>query len=657
MLYTASHSIRHVAERQSLETGRTHVPDPHSASSTYEGLIDSIDGIVWEADPETLRFTFVSKQAERILGYPVRQWLEEPGFWVNHIHPDDRAEAEAFCRRAIAEGKPHEIEYRMLAADGRTVWLHDRVCVAIEAGRPVKVRGIMVDVTRRRQAEEQLRLQESRFRALIEKSSEAIALLAADGTITYVSPADRAISGSPSGEVVGTRVFDRLHPEDVSAARAALAQVVAAPRASVTAQARVRHRDGSWRWVEAVLTNLLAEPCVQAVVANYRDLTERHRLEEQLRQAQKMEAVGRLAGGVALDFNNLLTVINGYSDLALTSVRPGDPLREQLEQIRHAGERAAALTRQLLAFSRKQVLQPVVLDLNGVLRGLEQMLRRLIGEDIDLTLELEPDLWRVKVDPGQFEQVVMNLVVNARDAMPRGGTLTLETRNVTVSTAPVDHPGLRPGQYVLVAVRDTGCGMDSETMAHIFEPFFSTKGERGTGLGLAMVYGVVNQSGGHVAVDSLPGAGTTFRIYLPRVEEVPTPAPPAPEETSRHRAKETLLLVEDEEAVRRLARLTLESHGFTVLEAHSPGDALLLAEQHSGPIDLLVTDVIMPGMSGRDLAERLLRSRPGLKVFYVSGYSDDVLDERGCLGPGMAFLAKPYSPATLARKMFEILRR
>ena len=577
---------------------------------------------------------------------------------MNHIHPDDRAKAEAFCRWAIAAGEPHEIEYRMLAADGRSVWLHDRVSVAVEAGRPVKVQGIMVDVTRRRQAEEQLRLQASRFRALIEKSSEAIALLAADGTITYVSPADRAISGSPSEEVVGTRVFDRLHPEDLPAARAALAQVLATPRASVTAQARVRHRDGSWRWVEAVLTNLLAEPCVQAVVANYRDLTERHQLEEQFRQAQKMEAVGRLAGGVAHDFNNLLTVINGYSDLALTTLRPGDPLREQLEQIRQAGERAAALTRQLLAFSRKQVLQPVVLDLNGVLRGLEKMLLRLIGEDIDLVLALEPDLWRVKVDASQFEQVVMNLVVNARDAMPRGGTLTLETRNVSAPTGAVDHPHLRPGDYVLLTVRDTGCGMDSETMAHIFEPFFSTKGERGTGLGLAMVYGVVNQSGGHVAVDSRPGAGTTFRIYLPRVEGIPAPAAPAPEATPRHRAGETVLLVEDEDAVRRLARLTLESHGFTVLDAHSPGDALLLAEQHPGTIDLLVTDVIMPGMSGRELAERLLRSRPGLKVLYMSGYSDDILDERGALGPGMvAFLPKPFSPAALARKTVETLQR
>lgn len=657
MLYTASYSLPHAAERQAHETDRSHPLNSPSASSAYESLIDSIDGIVWKADPETFQFMFVSKQAERILGYPVQQWLEEPGFWVNHIHPDDRAEAEAFCRRCIAAGEPHEMEYRMLAADGRSVWLHDRVSMTVEAGQPVKVWGIMVDVTRRRQAEEQLRQQEGRFRALIEKSSEAIALLAADGTFLYVSPADQAISGVLPDELVGTHALDRLHPDDLPTIRATLAQVLAAPRASVTAQARIRHQHGGWRWVEGILTNLLAEPSVQAIVVNYRDLTERHQLEEQFRQAQKMEAVGRLAGGVAHDFNNLLTVINGYSDLALTALRQGDPLREQLEQIRQAGERAAALTRQLLAFSRKQVLQPVVLDLNGLLHGLEKMLCRLIGEDIDLILALEPDLWRIKVDPGQLEQVVMNLVVNARDAMPRGGTLTLETRNVTVSAAPADHPELRPGEYVLLTVRDTGCGMDSETMAHIFEPFFSTKGERGTGLGLAMVYGVVSQSGGHIAVDSRPGVGTTFHIYLPRVEQVAVPAACAPEETPRYRARETVLLVEDEDAVRRLARLTLESHGFTVLEARSPGDALLLAEQHSDSIDLLVTDMIMPGMSGRELVERLLQSRPGLKVLYMSGYSDDVLDDRGALGPGMAFLPKPYSPTTLAQKAFETLHR
>lgn len=646
-----------MTERQPQSPGQIGPASLPAASSDYESLIDSIDGIVWEADPQSLRFTFVSKQAERILGYPVRQWLDDPMFWVNHIHPDDRAKTEEYCRCAIAAGMPHEMEYRMIAADGRSVWLHDLVSVSVENGVPVKVRGIMVDVTRRRQAEEQLRLQERRFRVLIEKSSEAIALLTANGTIQYVSPADCAISGLQPEKIVGTNVFDRVHPEDVSAAKAAFNRVLASPRASVTAQARIRHQNGNWCWVEAVLTNLLDEPCVKAVVANYRDLTERHRLEEQFRQAQKMEAIGRLAGGVAHDFNNLLTVINGYCDLALTTLRLGDPLREQLEQIRVAGERAAALTRQLLAFSRKQVLQPLVLDLNDILKGLEKMLRRLIGEDIDLNLVLEPALWRVKADPGQLEQVVMNLVVNARDAMPRGGTLTLETRNETVISVPMDHPELRPGEYVLLVVRDTGCGMDSKTMEHIFEPFFSTKGERGTGLGLAMVYGVVNQSGGHITVDSQSGVGSTFRIYLPRVEGTPTPAAIQSEETPLQQHTQTILLVEDEDAVRRLAQITLERQGFTVLEARTPGDALLLAEQHTGPIDLLITDVIMPGMNGHELAERLLQSRPSLKVLYMSGYSDDILGERGGLGPEMAFLPKPYSPTELARKVTELLRR
>ena len=377
----------------------------------------------------------------------------------------------------------------------------------------------------------------------------------------------------------------------------------------------------------------------------------------QLEQAQKMDAIGRLAGGVAHDFNNLLTVILGRTDLLLHPLAPEDPMRRGIELIRRTAGRAADLTRQLLAFSRKQVLEPVVLDLNAVTIDMKDMLGRLIGEDIALLTTPTPGLGRVKADRGQIEQVIMNLAVNARDAMPQGGRLILETADVELDDEYLRrHVGARPGPHVMLAVSDTGTGIPREIQSQIFEPFFTTKEPgKGTGLGLATVYGIVKQSGGYIEVDSEPGRGTTFRIYLPRFDAAAVAAERGPRPVGAAGGTETILLVEDEEGVRELARDILRASGYMVLEARNGAEALLLSERHHGPLDLLLTDVVMPRMSGRELAERLAPLRPDLSVLYMSGYTDDAVIRHGVLGAGTAFLQKPFTPAVLVQRVRETL--
>lgn len=381
--------------------------------------------------------------------------------------------------------------------------------------------------------------------------------------------------------------------------------------------------------------------------------------EAQLAQSQKMEAIGQLASGVAHDFNNLLTIISGSSEMLLTNLRAGDPAYNPLKAIHQAGERAASLTRQLLTFSRKHVVEVKVLDLNGIVRGTENMLRRLIGEDVYLKTVLNSDLGHVKVDPGQIEQVIMNLAVNARDAMPQGGQLTIETATIDLDeTYAESHAEVWSGRYILLTVSDTGTGMDEKTKARIFEPFFTTKEVgKGTGLGLAVVYGIINQSGGHIAVDSEPGHGTTFKMYLPQVERLRVTGKSQSGICEPLKGSEAILLVEDEAAVRQLIRRALEASGYTVLEASHGGEAVRVAENQPGPIHLLISDVIMPEMGGRILAERLAAARPGIKVLFVSGYTDDAVVRHGVLQAEMAFLQKPFTMAALTQKVREVLDR
>ncbi|MBI5906140.1 MAG: response regulator, partial [Deltaproteobacteria bacterium] len=385
------------------------------------------------------------------------------------------------------------------------------------------------------------------------------------------------------------------------------------------------------------------------------------RSEEQLRQSLKMEAVGRLAGGVAHDFNNLLTIINGYSDALLRRLGNTDPVRREIGEIQRAGERAATLTRQLLAFSRRQVLKPQAIRLNDAVISLGSMLRPIIGEDIEISTSLCGELWTVRADPNQVEQVVLNLVVNARDAMPSGGLLSISTANVSLD-APDDGDGgtIPPGRYVRLEITDTGCGMDDETVAHIFEPFFSTKEQgKGTGLGLAMVHGIVMQSGGRIRVRSAPGRGTTFAIYFPMVDEdVPGPdeAPVvAALAADTPRGTENVLVVEDEEMVREMVQEALLSDGYSIVSAGSGAEAIRIVERHEGPIDLLLTDLVMPGMNGMELSRRLLPLRPEMKVLYMSGYSKEAIPRFGGMGEGSVFLQKPVTPSILSRKVREIL--
>jgi signal transduction histidine kinase/DNA-binding response OmpR family regulator len=399
-----------------------------------------------------------------------------------------------------------------------------------------------------------------------------------------------------------------------------------------------------------------AEGRLEKVIHIATDITEQKRAEAELRESQKMEAVGRLAGGVAHDFNNMLSIINGYAELLLMKLNADDPIHSEIGQILKAGNRAADLTRQLLAFSRKSIVQPRVIKLNTVIAGMEKMLHRLIGEDIRMMFELAGDIGQVKADPGLIEQVILNLAVNSRDAMPQGGHLTIETRNVELDASfSRRHKSVMPGSYVMLAISDTGQGMDEATRLRIFEPFFTTKEKgKGTGLGLSTVYGIVKQNNGSIWVYSEPGQGTAFKIYLPRIAEAVDVEPEASTEPAA-RGTETLLIVEDEEAVCTLLKQILVSAGYQVLTAVNGGEALMLLERFRKPVHLLLTDVVMPGMSGRELADRLLTIHPEMKVLFMSGYTDNAIVHHGILDPGAQFIGKPFAMAAVQRKVREVL--
>jgi PAS domain S-box-containing protein len=494
------------------------------------------------------------------------------------------------------------------------------------------------------------------LQSIAESSPDAIVTTDVHGRVTYWSPGAEETLGYPAREVLGRRTAD-LYVDGEAEARAVMARLRAEGRLR-DYEMVIRARDGRAVTVSSSMALLRdTSGTITGTVGVVKDVTEKKMLEASFRQSQKMEAVGLLAGGIAHDFNNLMTVVIGRSELLLARLRAEDPVRRDIELFRKTATRAAELTRQLLAFSRKQVLQPKVLDLNTVVANLEPMLRRLIGEDVELRAVLAPGLGRVKADPGQVEQVLVNLAVNARDAMPRGGKLTIETGDVVLDDAYArKHPGMSAGPHVMLAVSDTGAGMDEATQARVFEPFFTTKEPgKGTGLGLSTVYGIVKQSGGSIWVYSEVGAGTAFKVYLPRLDGVTEPAVQRARPARAEGGSETILLVEDEEELREVARETLEVFGYVVLEAGNGADALRMAERHPGPIHLLLTDVVMPAMNGAELVRRLMPTRPEMAVLFVSGYTDDAIVHHGVLEPGTAFLEKPFSPDQLVRRVREVL--
>jgi PAS domain S-box-containing protein len=1045
----------------------------------YEQVVGSIDGVVWEMDARTFQFRFVSQRAERLLGYPLNQWLT-PGFWMEHLHPNDRDWVLETYLRACRERRSHQLEYRVIAADGHVVWVRDSISVVVEADEVTRLRGVLLDITDDTRTEQTLRTSEARFRALIDNSWDAITLVSAQGTILYASPANERLWGYRPDEYIGVTGFELVHANDIAQVLAQFTALAQNPGGFVNTQYRIRHKDGSWRWAEAIAYNLLDEPSVQAIVVNARDITEQKqaeeehrahlwflksmdqvnraiqgtndldqlmrdvldaalaifgcdrawlvypcdpkaiswnvpmertrpeypgafvlgqdipmegeiidvlqtlraasgpvrfgpgadhplpaetakrfsiqsqiamalypkidkpyvfglhhcassqawtpqeerlfqevgrrlsdaltsqlmlrnlresearfrtfvdhatdgfflhdergtildanrqaskmlgypleeligmtpadfdvdaaasfqeqfgarlaagevitfethhrrkdasvfpvevrirpfrearrklgvalvrditerkraeealrnshnllhaivegtsdaiylknlegrylminsagarvlgktaedvigkddralfapdtarviierdrrvmmsgasqvfeepataagvtrtylttkgayrdahgqvigligisrditelkRLEEQFRQAQKVEAVGRLAGGIAHDFNNLLTAITGYADLVLDELDPHTPIRGDIEELRKAADRATVLTRQLLAFARKQVIDPQVVNLNSLVLEMDKLIRRVIGEDIELCIRLARDVGQVKVDPGQIEQVIVNLAVNARDAMPQGGTLTIETANVVLDQEYArTHVTVIPGEYALLGISDTGIGMDNAVQQHLFEPFFTTKAPgKGTGLGLATCYGIVKQHGGYIWAYSEVGHGTSIKIYLPRTDDAVTRTYQSTDVPVWPKGAEIILLVEDEASVRELVTRILRAQGYTVLEATNGVEALELAAAHSpGEIQLLLTDVVMPQMGGNALRDQLRAHLPGLKVLFISGYTDNALVHHGQLDVGVELLAKPFTPAALVGKVRQIL--
>ena len=946
-------SVENITTRRQIEN------ETRKARQQYESLVHTIDGIVWELDVQTFAFTFVSKQSERILGYTPEQWLNDANFWMDHLHPDDRAGALKFCRDAAARREDHELDYRMIAADGRVVWLRDMVTVDETNYSHPHLRGIMVDITERKVAEDQLKKSEERYRDLVENAHDLIYEHDLEGNYTATNKAGERITGYSLEESLKLNLAQTVAPESLKKAQEMFKRKLAgesitaydlvvvakdghrvpievntrlvlkdgvpvgvqciarditerkqAEKALRDSEARKRailesgldciitmdhnglvvdwnpaaerafgysydeavgkeiaeliipvryreqHRQGLARYlatgsarvlgnrlelsairadgtefpVELTITKIELEgnpmftgylrditvrketesrlaaqyavtralsesntisegaaKVLQAVceslgweygslwtvdreanvlrcsqvwqasgteVNEFEDVSrpsvfkpgiglpgrvwnegkpvwiadvvgdasflrsavaakvglhggcgfpigfraeilgvmeffsrsirepdpdllammvtigsqvgqfiERKRVEqalgqseEQLRQSQKLEAIGQLAGGVAHDFNNLLTVIGGYSSILLNKFDQDSPFRVSVEEIKKASDRASGLTRQLLAFSRKQILQPKMLDLNVVVSDLDKMVRRLIGEDIDLLTLTDPILGKVKADPGQIEQVLLNLIVNARDAMPNGGKLTIETANATISDDYALSHAAVGGPYVMLAVSDTGCGMDADLQKHVFEPFFTTKpAGKGTGLGLATVYGIVKQSEGHIWLYSEPDKGTSFKIYLPCVDEFVASQAGGVSKPLVPRGTETLLLVEDEDQVRHIVQAILEQQGYDVLAAANGEEALKLANLHGSGIHMLMTDVVMPQMSGRQLAEELTRIRPQLKVLYMSGYTDDAIVRHGLLDASLNFIQKPFDAASVARKVREVL--
>jgi two-component system cell cycle sensor histidine kinase/response regulator CckA len=606
----------------------------------------------WEWDLVTGRLHW-SEKLEQIFGLDPGAFGGTYDEFIGLVHPDDRELVGASVEEAIARDSP-AVVYRAVWPDGTIRW-HERKSQRVRSadGRSLAMAGVTFDVTEREEAAQALRESEERFRLIAEHAHDLIALVDIDGRFRYLSPSCESILGRPAGTLLGTVSFELIHPDDWPEGRKW--------GAGKLREMRWRKADGRWLWVEGLSYQITGQAGSHfAVIA--RDISERKRaeaekqlLEDELRQSQKMEAVGQLAGGIAHDFNNLLTVISGYTEILQRRLGPEGEASNEIAEVSKAAQRAARLTRQLLAYSRKQVVVLRALDLNDVVAETQTMLERVIGDNIEFSTTLTEDLGCISADNGQIEQILMNLVVNARDAMPEGGKILLETGNVTLTDRSTHRrPDTAPGDYVVLTVTDHGLGMDAATASRIFEPYYTTKARgAGTGLGLSTVYGIVKHSGGHIEVESEPGLGATFRLYFPQVAGEAEAFRRKPSDVRSLRGSETVLLVEDEEALRDLGREMLEAYGYTVLLAGDGAAALELAASHPHPIQLLMTDILMPKMGGIELAERLLTQRPELKVLYTSGYSDSGGNLK--MLPGARYMQKPYAMEELALTLRELI--
>ena len=648
-------------------TGRLRAErDLKRSEAKYRELVDNANDIIYTHDLKG-RFTSLNHAGERIMGYTEREAKQL--HLADVVAPEFMEQASEMIARKLAKDASTIYETELIAKDGRRIPLEVNSRLIYEDGKPVAVQGIARDFTERHKAEEELRIQRQRLDKTAEASPVAILSLrvAPDGTrsFPYISTASFRVFGFMPDDLRRTAepVFSRVKPAYLPTIEHILSEALTS-LAPVHAVYEYDHPNRGPVWVETYGAPTIDKDGSVIWHGIAADITEQKQAEaaliaseEQLRQSQKLESIGILAGGLAHDFNNMLTAINGYSELIIRKLPASDPIRKQVEEIKKAGERSAELTRQLLAFSRRQILQPTTLDLNGVVTDTSSLLKRLLGEDITITTELAHNLWKIKADQGQLTQVVMNLMINSRDAMPNGGSITIETANVKLDREhALTHPSSTPGPYVMLRITDTGVGMDDETRQRVFEPFFTTKPVgRGTGLGLSTVYGIVKQSGGNIWVDSEPGEGATFTIYLPQAAEEAERARSASEQSEPHSGSEKVLLVEDEASVRGLAKEILEACGYEVFEASNGREAIDRFERECSEIDLLITDIVMPGMSGRELSEKVASRCPHIKVLFTSGYTDDAIIRHGIVDQGKNFLQKPFTFDGLAQKVRAVL--
>jgi two-component system, cell cycle sensor histidine kinase and response regulator CckA len=622
----------------------------HNSEEKYRNLVNAANDAILVIDAETHRILEVNSKACRLLSIPEDQLV---GKLESELYAAGEEPYQLLASKPFAND--HQLELR--CADGGSIPVEVSASSTEIAGRPA-VLGIFRDIRDRLEAAAVLQRSEERFSDLIQNLSDIITVVGVDATMLYNSPAMQRTTGFRPSELVGRSLFAFIHPEDEAPLRSALERVMLEAGTASPPEFRLRQSDGSWVWVETVINNLLKDSAVGGIVLTSRDISGRRALEEQVRQSQKMEAVGRLAGGIAHDFNNLLMVIRGYGEILLEQVSASSAARANIDTIIRTTESAAALTRQLLSFSRKHVFNPQTLDLNCLVARMSDMLRGLLGEEMELVVRLDPTAGCISADPGQIEQVVMNLVVNARDAMPQGGRIILETSHVSGDARYWGRPSSMPvGHYVALAVSDTGVGMDAETRDHIFEPFFTTKGaESGTGLGLSVVFNIVRGSGGYLRVTSEPGKGSTFRIFFPRV--APPQKPPVVEAAVRapRGTNETILVAEDQPDLRWMICQFLQDVGYSVLEAKDGRDAISLASQYKGAIDILLTDIVMPHVRGPEVAAQLSAARPNMKVIFMSGYTEGALDmPAGDQPPETALLQKPFDLNLLAVKIRQTL--